>query len=223
MTVITPLTGDSLPEEQEQLFARISSNLFTKGYSINVNCFPFELAQQLFQHVTCLPDQSFVDAAIGRSRDQTKNTFVRSQKLSWINQDSIASTAWLQWAAHLQTYLNLHLFMGLFSFESHYSHYAPDDFYQRHYDAFKSKSGRTLSIIIYLNKDWLLSDGGELVLYQDNNDKVGIKVAPSFATVVVFLSSVFPHEVLRTHRHRYSIAGWFSTNTTTAARVDPPV
>lgn len=122
----------------------------------------------------------------------------------------------------MQCYLNRRLFLGLFSFESHYAHYCSGDFYKRHYDAFKGETSRKVSVIVYLNRQWLARDGGELVLYSNNNDKVGLKVPPSFATVVVFMSSEFPHEVLRANRDRYSIAGWFSPNTTTAARVDPP-
>jgi SM-20-related protein len=40
--------------------------------------------------------------------------------------------------------------------------------------------------------------------------------------LVVFLSEEFPHEVLPTATDRYSIAGWFRVNTSSAERVDPP-
>jgi SM-20-related protein len=66
-----------------------------------------------------------------------------------------------------------------------------------------------------LNETWnAKSDGGALVMYDDNNNFVQ-KVLPEANTLVVFLSEKFPHEVLTAKRKRYSIAGWF--------RVDNPL
>jgi SM-20-related protein len=45
---------------------------------------------------------------------------------------------------------------------------------------------------------------------------------PTYGTLVVFLSDEFPHEVLKAHRDRYSIAGWFRVNTTLGGTIDPP-
>lgn len=222
MTATVDLNNDSHNQNDEILFGRISSDLSSKGYSININALPFSLANRLYQHVSSMTDESFEEAAIGRDQEHMKNVFVRSQKLSWIMGDSMTGELWLSWADAMQHYLNRHLFLGLFSFESHYSRYSPGDFYKRHYDAFKGETSRIVSIVVYFNRNWLPNDGGELVLYKDNDDEVGLKVIPSFATVVVFLSSEFSHEVLRTHRDRNSIAGWFSPNTTTSSRVDPP-
>lgn len=123
----------------------------------------------------------------------------------------------------MQVYLNRRLFLGLFSFESHFAHYSPGDFYKKHYDAFRGGANRILSIVVYLNHGWQPDDGGELVLYLDDKDREGIKVTPSFGSVAIFLSEEFPHEVLPATRDRYSIAGWFRVNTSTADRIDPPL
>jgi SM-20-related protein len=214
MAEILDLNNDSHNQDDEILFSRISSDLIEKGYSANINALPLKLANQLYLHVSTMADESYEDAAIGRDQQHLHNVLVRSQKQSWIScGGSNASTSWLKWAGELQSYLNEHLFLGLLSFESHYAHYSIGDFYKRHYDAFKGQSGRRLSIVVYLNRDWLSSDGGELVLYQEEGDIIGLKVIPSFATVVVFLSEQHPHEVLPAHRDRYSIAGWYSPNT----------
>lgn len=214
MTATAELNNDSHNQDDEILFGRISDDLFNKGYSVNINALPRKLANQLYQHVSTMTDESFEDAAIGREQEHMSNVLIRSQKQSWISSgDSSASSSWLIWAAELQRYLNKHLFLGLQSFESHYAHYRNGDFYKRHYDSFKGQSGRTLSIVVYLNRDWLSADGGELVLYKEDKDLIGLTVTPNFATVVVFLSEEHPHEVLRSHRDRYSIAGWYSPNT----------
>ena len=79
-----------------------------------------------------------------------------------------------------------------------------------------------VSTVVYLNQNWGAEDGGELVLYRDDADQEGIKVTPLMGTIVVFLSEEFPHEVLPANRDRFSIAGWYRVNGSTAARVDPP-
>ena len=214
MIEVIDSNSDSHIQDDESLFARISNDLSTKGFSVNPNALPLELAKQLYTHVTAMPLESFEDAAIGRDQEHTHDILVRSQKQSWISSgDSSTSALWLKWARELQRYLNQHLFLGLASFESHYALYSSGDFYQRHIDSFKGQAGRKLSIVVYLNRDWQPSDGGELVLYREASDTTGVKVVPSFATVVVFLSEEHPHEVLPAHRDRYSIAGWYSPNT----------
>lgn len=222
MAAIIDFDHNSNDLNNEILFTRISNDLLHKGYSVNLNALPLSIANDLYSHITSMTNESFIEAAIGRDRVLMQNTFVRSQKLSWITGDSTAGKRWLNWASDLQTHLNRHLFLGLFSFESHYAHYAPGDFYKRHYDAFRTQVSRKVSIVVYLNRDWLLSDGGELALYQDDSDKTGLKVTPSFASIVVFLSEEFPHEVLPAYRDRYSIAGWYRINTTNETQIDPP-
>ena len=207
---------------EHHLFESIASDLLKKGFSINHNALPPDLAQGLFRHATGLSGEHFDPAGIGRSNSQMVNRFVRSDEICWIDGESPAGARWLDWAQALQLFLNRRLFMGLFSFESHFAHYGPGDFYKRHYDAFLGEANRTLSLVAYLNHGWCPDDGGELVLYQNNDDQEGIRVTPGFGTVVVFLSEEFPHEVLPASRDRYSIAGWFRVNTSVGNRVDPP-
>ena len=207
----------------DQLFARIAEDISSKGYSINPSALPIELGNSLLQHVNTMNRDKFDPAGIGREQQLMLNEIVRSDEICWITGESKAGKEWLQWANQLQVYLNRSLFLGLFSFESHFAHYARGDFYKRHVDAFKGEANRILTIVVYLNPDWGVDDGGELVLYIDEHDMTGIKVTPLMGTVAVFLSEDFPHEVLAANRDRYSIAGWFRVNTSTAERVDPPV
>lgn len=207
----------------DQLFARIAEDISSKGYSINPSALPIELGNSLLQHVNTMNRDKFDPAGIGREQQLMLNEFVRSDEICWITGESEAGKEWLQWANQLQVYLNRSLFLGLFSFESHFAHYARGDFYKRHVDAFKGEANRILTIVVYLNPDWGVDDGGELVLYIDEHDMTGIKVTPLMGTVAVFLSEDFPHEVLAANRDRYSIAGWYRVNTSTAERVDPPV
>ena len=93
---------------------------------------------------------------------------------------------------------------------------------KRHVDAFKGQGNRVLSLVGYLNEDWLEENGGELVIYNSSDDVEGTKVLPKKNTLVVFLSEQFPHEVLPATRTRHSIAGWFRVNGSVNDNIDPP-
>lgn len=211
------------PAPDEQLFATIAGDLLTTGYSINPCALPPGLAVELLQQLRKVPDDQFSPAGIGRQQDKTLDRRVRKDEICWITGESAAGRHWLDWTGDLRVFLNRHLMLGLFSFESHFAHYAPGAFYRRHLDAFKGQSNRLVSVVAYLNPDWLAGDGGELVIYPQAGSADGIRVAPAVGTLAVFLSEDFEHEVLPARRDRYSIAGWFRVNSSSARRVDPPL
>lgn len=212
--------GGGVPEPL--LFNIIAQDLTQQGYSICPNALPADLALALFQHAQSMSDHKFKDAGIGRGDDFIQEESIRTDEICWISGDSPAGTAWLDWANQLKTYLNSRLFLGLFSFESHFAHYGVGDFYKRHLDAFRGEANRVLSVVVYLNPDWQADDGGELVLYENEQDLKGTRVLPQLGTVAIFLSEEFPHEVLPAQADRYSIAGWFRVNTSLGNKVDPP-
>jgi SM-20-related protein len=208
--------------QDDIIFELIARDIEEQGYSIRPGALPGDIASVLYDYQLAMDSTQYDSAGIGRGESYIHNDFVRTDEICWIDGTSAPGQAWLEWAAALKTYLNRRLFLGLFSFESHFAHYSPGDFYKRHYDAFKGQANRVLSIVAYLNPGWLPSDGGELVIYNHEHDKEGIKVIPLYGTVVVFLSEEFPHEVLPANRDRYSVAGWFRLNSTTPDKVDPP-
>lgn len=207
----------------DYLFSKIAGDISAVGYSINPGAISIELANSLIKHLHKLNEEDFHLAGIGRENQAQQNTAIRSDEIYWITDQSEVGRGWLQWVGDMQAFLNRQLFLGLFSFESHFAHYGPGDFYRRHQDAFKGETNRILSLVVYLNADWSDEDGGQLVLYSDDNDTTGISVIPDLATVVLFLSEDFPHEVLPARRDRYSITGWFRVNSSTLGRVDPPL
>jgi SM-20-related protein len=218
---ITSVASDS--NIDETLFDLIAQDLETKGYSIRPGALPESLAHSLFVHQQTLAAEKFKHGGIGRGDKYLTNEFVRTDAICWITDDTPVGNEWLAWSNHLQNFLNRRLFLGLFSFESHFAHYSPGDYYKRHCDAFRGEANRVLSIVAYFNTGWVSSDGGELVIYKDKHDKEGVNVIPLMGTLVVFLSEEFPHEVLTTYRDRYSIAGWFRVNTSVTDKVDPPL
>lgn len=211
-----------LEQTAEPVFDRIVDDLVEHGYSIIQNGLPISLANTLADYVSTISPEQYAAAGVGRLEQHQTNQFVRNDEICWISGQSQAGKEWLEWAAALQQHINRSLFMGLFSFESHFAHYPPGHFYKTHLDAFAGQGNRVLSLVTYLNRYWMPDDGGQLVIYPNENDAEGIRVLPQLGTVVVFLSEQFPHEVLAAQRDRYSIAGWFSVNRSTQHRVDPP-
>ena len=193
-----------------------------QGFSIRPAGLTEEISNALLLYQQSLNSSKYFDAGIGRGDSYLKNEFVRTDEICWVTGESEAGKRWIDWASRLQSFLNKRLFLGLFSFESHFAHYSPGAYYKRHYDAFRGEANRVLSIVTYLNPGWCNTDNGELVLYRDDHDYEGIKIVPLHGTVVVFLSEEFPHEVLPANRDRYSIAGWFRVNTSINNKIDPP-
>ncbi|MDX1490273.1 MAG: 2OG-Fe(II) oxygenase [Pseudohongiellaceae bacterium] len=221
-----PSLGFDHFDGDETLFKRIADDLTEKGWSVIPNAIPNALASELFAQVQLSHESDFAPAGVGRSLDHSLNPFVRSDEIKWIEGETEAEKNWLSWTSRLQSDLNRRLFLGLFSFESHFAHYRPGTFYKKHFDAFKGhafkdKTNRVLSVVAYLNPGWLPDDGGELVMHEAL-DKDSLRVTPAFGTLVVFLSEEVLHEVLPAARDRYSIAGWFRVNNSLNDHVDPP-
>lgn len=202
-------------------FEGIANDLYEKGYAISDLALPRALAEQLRLQVINSGSDKFHRAGIGREKHHAINDSVRTDEICWITGNSCAGQAWLDWTTNLKDYLNRRLFLGLFSFESHFAHYGPGDYYKMHLDAFKGEANRVLTLVAYLNPDWKPEYGGQLVIQTGKGEQNKRFVSPTFARLVVFLSEDFPHEVLPATRDRYSIAGWFRLNTSQSNRVDP--
>lgn len=211
-----------VPPADDDLFERIASGIETQGYVILPTALPSPVADSLLQYLSVLEEERFHQAQIGRGLEQTPNQFIRRDKIFWMEESHPNAKRWLDWTQQLKTYLNRRLFLGLFSFESHFALYHPGDFYKKHLDAFRGESNRVLTLVTYLNMGWEPDQGGELVLYHPQDETEICKVVPTFGTLILFLSEEYPHEVLAANRDRYSVAGWFRVNTSINHQIDPP-
>jgi len=149
-------------------------------------------------------------AGIGRGRDLVKDRSVRRDKIAWMDGYSEPQRLLFECLEQIREGLNRRLYLGLKRFEAHYATYHPGDFYKRHLDSFRGRASRVVSLVLYLNEDWGLEDGGELRVFSaaDSGQMVG-QVRPEAGRAVLFLSEQVPHEVLPARRTRYSIACWF--------------
>src|SRR5690606_19417075 len=100
---------------------------------------------------------------------------------------------------------NQSLFLSLKDYEVHMTVYPPGAFYKRHLDQFSREDHRKLSVICYLNHDWLPDYGGQLRMWL--SDKA-IDVLPVSGRLVCFRSDLIEHEVLPATLPRLSITGW---------------
>ena len=192
------------------------------GYCVLENALPDEIAQSLLAEVTS-SNIDYRQANIGRAQDHQLNQSIRSDAIKWINKESPAETLWVEQMENLRLELNKQLFLGLFSYESHFAHYPIGAFYKTHVDAFHGQANRMLSTVYYLNPEWSENAGGELVIYNpENHQEEIIRVQPKLGTLVIFLSEEFPHQVLPATRPRQSIAGWFRVNNSSHNKIDPP-
>ena len=206
---------------EEQLIDDIAEALAERGFIHLQHLLPQWLVVQLMHEAKRLAAFEFKPAGIGRNNSQQLNTQVRTDSTLWLSNNSVIQQAYLDWMEQLRMGLNRRLFMGLFDFECHFSHYSTGDFYQRHLDAFKGRSNRILSSVFYLNPHWSENDGGELLLYADEQPSPLLIVPPRFNSGILFLSDVFPHEVLASQCDRFSIAGWYRVNNQSTEHVDP--
>ena len=184
----------------------IADALAEDGYIIIEELIPIELLHSLLKRVKNL---ELHEANIGTARDSV-NT-IRSDQTCWLEGISECEAELFCYFETLQNAMNRELYMGVTSYESHFSFYEKGSFYKKHSDVLRKNgvlnNSRILTSVLYLTPAWKLGDGGELLIYED--EKIVQRVEPTIGKMVLFLSEKFPHEVLESYANRYSIATWF--------------
>ena len=193
-------------KQNSTIFTSIIDALVNDGYIIINNTLDPQLPKNLKE--TAKEQTNFKQAGISASSQVHIDSGRRRDKISWLNEDDSYQSQYLEFTQELQQRLNRELYLGLNDYESHFAIYEKGDFYETHLDAFKGSKNRIVTTVYYLNDDWDVNDGGELIIYDENNNQIK-KVLPHANTLVVFLSDKFPHEVLPAKKKRFSIAGWF--------------
>lgn len=202
-------------------FDNLANAIADQGYALIQDPHTISLAASLRHELAQYNRSEFQQAGIGREQLQQQNRQVRSDAIRWLDGSTDPQSQFLRSMETLRIELNRRLFMGLFDYECHFAHYRPGDFYQKHLDAFKGRTNRVLSTVMYLNQDWQSTDGGELLMYEQDQEHPFFRLAPEFGRLIIFLSERFVHEVLPAKRDRYSVAGWFRVNTSIGGVIDP--
>ena len=148
----------------------------------------------------------FKEAGIGKGIEQKVVKTERGDWICWLDENSTHPVVTDYWnkISEIHQIINRNFYLGLNDMEAHLAVYQAGGFYKRHSDRHQKSSSRRLSLVLYLNETWQESDGGQLVIYLENET---IEVAPLAGRMVVFMSEM-EHEVLPTNINRYSVTGW---------------
>ena len=166
------------------------------------------LSNGLQQNILQLQKEELMTAAgIGNEAVKDATQKMWGDKIYWMDKKhpNIYEQEFLQLAEDFIDRLNSTCYTGINDYEFHYAVYEEGSYYKRHRDQFKNNSNRKYSLISYLNKNWLEEDGGQLLVYQQDEVQ---KILPHSQTAVFFKSDEMEHEVSQAHRSRMSITGW---------------
>jgi SM-20-related protein len=179
------------------------------GWSEQDDFFPPDLTLALASECTALAASGMlVQARVSQGAARSLQPAVRGDQIQWLEAgQSTACDRYLAIVETLRVSLNRELFLGLDEYESHFALYAPGASYMQHRDRFRNDDSRTVSIVVYLNADWLPEHGGALRLHPEGLHTEDI--SPVGGRIAVFLSADMLHEVLPSTRNRMSLTGWF--------------
>ena len=154
-----------------------------------------------------LQKSEFSKAAIGSSQDRQIASSIRGDFIYWLDQKNDSEISELfELLDEAVVQLKQQLFLSLSDYEFHFALYPPETKYEKHIDQFRGNNNRVISMLIYLNENWNLGDGGELKIYSSDGNEILIE--PLAKRLVMFKSDTVPHEVLLTNINRLSLAGW---------------
>lgn len=192
----------------EASFEELISSYITNKVGISEYFLGKELCQNLANHLLLLNDSDVLkEASIGNDAKTIQNTLIRSDKIHWLDKshnNEFENEFFAKIDAFI-AYLNQSCYTNISSYEFHYSLYEKGSFYRPHFDQFESDNHRQFSMISYLNPNWKPQDGGELQIFQTDNNQI---ISPTKGKTVFFKSDEIKHEVLVTNERRLSVTGW---------------
>lgn len=207
---------EQLEFNENPLYEKIISGLLEDQYYIVEDFFDQEEVRAMRNVLLKkYEEENFKKAAIGNRTNETIEKTVRGDFILWINEADAGEVEQIFFRKinSLIQYLNKTCFLGILQKEFHYAVYPEGTFYKRHLDTFQNDDRRKLSLVCYLNdEDWKPENGGELVIYkEENGTETDIKIYPLPGRVVIFESQLLEHEVKPVKTTRLSITGWLKT------------
>ncbi|MDO6761174.1 2OG-Fe(II) oxygenase [Tamlana sp. 2_MG-2023] len=207
---------ESIDFVENPLYEQIISDIGKQQFSVIENFFSLEAVETLRQAMSMRYEEDrFKKAAIGNRLNETIETAVRGDLILWMDETKATAKEkfFFDRINDLVSYLNRTCFLGILHKEFHYAIYPTNTFYKRHLDTFQNDDRRKLSFVCYLNEDgWLPENGGELVLYlNENGQEVEQVIYPFPGRIVIFESQIIEHEVRPVNTERLSITGWLKT------------
>ncbi|WP_419420077.1 2OG-Fe(II) oxygenase [Legionella sp. D16C41] len=170
-----------------------------------------EQVAYLLQHnaLALIKQGKFRPARIGNLTNTKQNTSIRTDKIYWLDESFPNIKPFWQVIMQIKLTLNEQLYLSLTELETHFAFYQTGSFYKKHIDQFKNNYHRKISFVYYLNPNWQPDYGGQLTLYNQENQLI-TSILPTYNRFICFLSHL-PHEVQKTTIDRLSITGWLKT------------
>jgi len=207
---------EQLEFKENPYYEKIISGLLEDQYCIVEDFFDLEEVELLRKSLLDkYENDDFKKAAIGNRTNENIERSVRGDFILWINEADAgaAERIFFDKLNSLIEYLNKTCFLGILQKEFHYALYPESTFYKRHLDTFQNDDRRKLSLVCYLNNEnWKPKNGGELVIYREENGmEIAKNIYPFPGRVVIFESQLLEHEVKPVKTPRLSITGWLKT------------
>ncbi len=196
----------------EKIFAVLIDSFIENKIGIVNNFLTTELAHNLKQNLKEHYQKKLMQAAgTGNESIISHSKLVRSDVIYWLDRkhNDPHENDFFNLVDQFVLFLNETCYTGITGYEFHYTLYEKGSFYKKHIDQFQKNGNRAYSMVMYLNENWKLLDGGELCIHHTDSLE---KISPLNGKSVFFKSSELAHEVLVTNEPRMSITGWLKTN-----------
>jgi len=192
----------------QKTFNTLIDSFIDNKVGIAENFLTISLAEHLKENLYALyNDKQLLSAGTGNKDLVVHNKSVRGDMIYWLDRshNNVYENAFFDLMDKFVLYLNSSCYTGITGYEFHYTLYEEGSFYKKHLDQFQNNTSRKYSMIIYLNADWKIADGGELCVFHDDHQE---NISPMNRKGVFFKSDEMEHEVLLTTKARMSITGW---------------
>lgn len=193
----------------QQSFDTLINSFIESKVGISENFLSTRLANDLKENLLQLYSQkNMLAAGTGNQQLAAHDKSVRGDVIYWLDKahNNAHENAFFAVMDAFILYLNRSCYTGITGYEFHYTLYETGSFYKKHLDQFRNNDSRQYSMIIYLNTDWVMADGGQLSIHHAGSDAQ--QIDPGSGKTVFFKSSELEHEVLLTNKPRMSITGW---------------
>jgi SM-20-related protein len=196
----------------EETFETIISSFLENKVGLINDFLNEDLSSHLIENLLLLlQEKQLKMAGVGNNSKLLNNKSIRGDVIYWLDRkhENVHENRFLDIIDEFVKYLNRTCYSGITGYEFHYAFYEKGSFYKRHLDQFRNTQNRAFSMIMYLNDDWKVGNGGELCIYHNDHTQI---ISPTNGKCVFFKSSELEHEVLLSHQPRMSITGWLKTN-----------
>jgi SM-20-related protein len=196
----------------QAIFNTLINSFIDNNIGITENFLSPSLAQNLKNNLTDLyAKQQMHNAGTGNAQIFLQDKLMRSDKIYWLDRlhNDVNENLFFDLMDAFVLHLNATCYTGITGYEFHYALYEKGSFYKPHVDQFKNNDSRKYSMIMYLNTDWQIADGGQLCIHHKDSLQ---NISPKNGKSVFFKSNELLHEVLMTNKPRMSITGWLKVN-----------